>query len=329
MPTPNFLIIGERRSGTTSMARWIQCHPEIFLHPQMDIGYFVDKELVGSKHWKKGKADYKKWNQEHSKEEYLNYFENANSQIAIGEKSADYLFWHPSHQRIKEYFSDVKLIITLRNPIERAWSMYWNELGKGRETLSFEDAIEQEDQRIAESDYARDHLSYKTRGFYDQSISKLLESFPKQQIKVFILEEVRKNPKKHLGDLYNFLGVDPLKGYDNIKQSYNANWTAIPKPFWKSNSLLTAFEAAYFKGTALIARKVLFRKNLYKRRKFQINMAKPFRYSKSDVQISKAFRNRLQDIYRPHIKNLENILHRDLSIWLDDSLKALKSDSLI
>lgn len=318
MPTPNFLIIGERRSGTTSMARWIECHPEIFLHPQMDIGYFIDKELVGSKDWKPGPANYEQWAKEHSKEEYLDYFQTANGQIAIGEKSADYLFWHQSHQRIKNYFSDIKLVITLRNPIDRAWSMYWNELGKGRETLSFEEAIAAEEKRIQESDYARDHLSYLTRGFYDQSISKLLESFPKSQIHVFILEQVRKNPKKYLSELYDFLGVNPQHGYENIKREYNASWTAIPKAFWKRNTTLASIEATYFKSIELVARKILFRKDLYKRRQFQMLMSKPFRYSKADFKISKELKNQLQDIYRPHIKNLENILDRDLSIWLDD-----------
>lgn len=316
MPAPNFLIIGERRSGTTSLARWIECHPEIFLHPQMDIGYFVDKELVGSKNWKMGPADYSKWEGEHSKEEYLSYFEQVEDQKAIGEKSADYLFLEPCHQRIKEYLPNIKLVITLRDPLERAWSMYWNEVGKGRETLSFEAAVEQEAERVANSDYARDHLSYVSRGFYDQSLKTLLKTFSKDQIHVFILEEVKENPKKYLSALYTFLDVDPKLGYDNVENRYNANWTSVPKPFVKNNKILATVEAAYFKGIQKLSTKILYRKNIYKRRDFQIKMAKPFRHSKVDFKMPQEVRARLLDKYKPHIQELEKMLKKDLSLWL-------------
>ena len=47
MPLPNVVIAGERRSGTTSLAKWLEVHPDIFLHPRLDMGYFVDQQVVG------------------------------------------------------------------------------------------------------------------------------------------------------------------------------------------------------------------------------------------------------------------------------------------
>lgn len=311
----DFLVIGERRSGTTSVARWMESHPDIFLHPKMDIGYFIDKELVGSREWSDGKANYNKWEKEHSKEEYLSYFKEANRQMAIGEKSADYFFWHQCHRRIKDYFPDIKLIITLRNPVERAWSMYWNEKGKGRESLNFEEAIKQEPERIARSDYAKDHLSYMTRGFYDESLSRLYQTFEKKQVYVLILEKARLDPQKYLEEIYSFLGVDNSIGFDNTSEQFNLNWALIPKSIFDKYLFLKILENTYFKFVSLFAF-VIFRNNIYKRRKLLMLLAKPFRYSKTDRKMKTETEDYLHKMYSPHITNLELLLEMDLSIWL-------------
>ena len=315
MPRPNFLIIGERRSGTTTLGKWIECHPEIFLHPRMDMGYFIDKELVGSKTWTKGNADYAKWNKEHSIDEYVALFNDASKEKAIGEKSADYLFWHHSHERIKSYFPDIKLIVTLRNPIHRAWSMYWNEIGKGRESLSFEDAIKEEDERIKNSDFARNHLSYKTRGFYDESLTKLFEVFNRENIYVLILDKAKDNPRKYLKEIYNFLKIDVNKGFENADKTFNKNWTLVVKPYVKKYALIASLEKIYFKIISTIA-KVLFPRKLYLRRDLIMFLAMPFRKTKSDHKLKDETYEKLLNLYKPHINNLEKILNEDLSLWL-------------
>ncbi len=318
MPLPNFLIIGERRSGTTTLANWVKCHPEIFLHPQMDIGFFIDKELVGSRIYKEGKADYDKWEEEHTIADYEQLFAKASTEHkAIGEKSADYLFWEQAHERIKKMLPDIKLVISLRNPIERAYSMFWNELGKGRETVSFEKAIMLEEDRISNSDYAKDHLSYIARGYYDVSIEKLHQTFSPNQIFVFILEHAIENPVENLKSLYNFLGVNVNKGYDNINKRFNANWTLQVKPFWKKNAFLKSMESFIFKMNSSVGR-ILIIRNKRLQRKFIKKMSKPFRFSKDDIKIDEHVKLKLRKRYEPHIKNLEKILDKDLSIWLED-----------
>ena len=314
MSTPNFLIIGERRSGTTTLARWMECHPDIYIHPRMDMGYFIDRELVGSKDWNKGHVDLKRWGSEHSKKEYLAYFKDVKEQIVVGEKSADYLFWHYSHERIKSYFPDIKLIVTLRNPVDRAWSMYWNEIGKGREQTTFEEAVKLEEERIKESDYARDHLSYITRGFYDESISRLFEVFNKNNIYILILEKAISNPKKYLKEIYSFLGVNPNEGIENVNIHFNKNWTLVPKPFIISNSFFTYLEKMYFKTISKVA-SILFRKNIYAKRNLVIILSKFFRYSKSDFTMDNKTKKYLNNLYLPHIKKLEKMIELDLSEW--------------
>ncbi len=314
MPAPNFLIIGERRSGTTTLARWIQEHPQIYLHPQMDIGYFLDSELVGAKKWKVGPVDYTKWELLHSKKEYESKFPVDSDCIAIGEKSADYLFWQPCHERIKKYYPNIKLIITIRNPTERAWSMYWNEFGKGRETLSFEEAIEKEEERVKSSDYALDHLSYISRGHYAKSIKHLLQHFDKKNIHVIVLESLIVEPKKHVSELYDFLNVDPSQGFDNIEKKFNKNWTLVQKKMIKSNKFLSYFEEIYFKVISEFSF-VVFRGNIYKRRKLISFLASPFRKGKDDQRMSEKVRKKLQAHFAPLNRELEELLQIDLNRW--------------
>ncbi|HFC04224.1 MAG TPA: hypothetical protein ENJ55_00845, partial [Rhizobiales bacterium] len=152
MRSPNFIIAGERRCGTTTLANTLSRHSDIFVHPKPDGGYFID-DSVGKKASATGQA----WASSHSLEDYQAWFlsAGAGSESALGEKSADYLFWHKSHPRMANFVPDAKLIVILRHPIDRAWSHYWNEVAKGRETLGFEEAIAAEAGRLEGSDYER------------------------------------------------------------------------------------------------------------------------------------------------------------------------------
>jgi hypothetical protein len=318
MKHPDFLLIGERRSGTTTLANWIMCHPDIYLQPQMDIGYFIDTELVGARKQKSGKADYKIWNKEHSKQGYSQYFKNALTGNLVGEKSADYLFWTPCHSRIKKMLPNIKLIITLRDPIKRAYSMYWNELGKKRETRSFEEAVKEEHLRMENSDYAKMHLSYIERGFYDKSIIELLKVFDSQNVFVIILEDAIKNPINNLKSLYEFLEIDTNKGYNNAEKRYNSNWTLIRKPKWDNNKVLKVTENMYYQFVKYMC-KYIYYKNVDSRRHLIRKLTKRFRYSIADKPIDMKVKLDLIQLYKPSVKRLEKILDRDLAIWLKES----------
>ncbi|MEM9886772.1 MAG: sulfotransferase, partial [Bacteroidota bacterium] len=286
----------------------------IYIAPQVDKAFFLDKAVVGTRKWFDGQVDASKWEKEHNLSDYANYFEDASDEIAIGEKSADYLFWTSAHARIKAALPNVKLLVILRNPIERAWSMYWNELGKGREKLSFEEAIAAEAERIAKSDYAKDHLSYLTRGFYDRSLKELFKIFDPEKVKVLILEECLEYPKANLQEVYQFLGVNDEMGFENIGKKVNVNWTLLPKPFWKSHAILAWIEAKIYRSIILFS-KVVYRNNRFKRRKLSMFLARPFRFSKKDVQMANKTRMALQKKYSASIQQLEQLIGKHLSIW--------------
>ena len=150
---------------------------------------------------------------------------------AIGHKGADLLFWQPAHGRIARFVPDIRFIFSLRNPVNRAWSHYWAERAKGRETLGFEAALAAEQKRAEKSDWARYHLSYKARGYYEQSLRRFLKIFACEQILIITLEEKIKRPRETLQKVYGFLDVDPEKGLDMATTRRQQGWATLPRPW--------------------------------------------------------------------------------------------------
>jgi len=118
----------------------------------------------------------------------------------------------------------------LRNPIDRAYSSYKHQVRAGRETLSFEEAIESEKKRLKgekerlsnESSYFSynyNHFSYLERGKYNEQIQNWLEYFPKEQMFILSSDEFFKNTESSLNKIYNFLEIKPSQV--NIKKQYN------------------------------------------------------------------------------------------------------------
>ena len=146
MILPNFLIIGSAKAGTTSLHYYLNQHPEIYMTAVKEPRFFAlegknlnfsgpDKDIINST----SVTTY---------EEYIALFEEVSSEKAIGETSPLYLYSEKAIQRIHHYLPDVKLIVILRNPIDRAFSCYTHLLREGYESLSFADSLKAEEGRI-------------------------------------------------------------------------------------------------------------------------------------------------------------------------------------
>jgi len=313
MPLPTFIVIGERRSGTTSLARWLSAHPQIYLHPHLDMAYFVEEILKHRKDLCKGQVQPEEWYNDHSPEDYAAMFTGARGEKAIGEKSADYLFWTHAHARIKEFCPNVKLIVTLRDPVERAWSHYWGEVGKGRENLSFEDALEAEPERMAASDYCKDHLSYVRRGFYDESLAKLFETFDPGQVHVVTLDEMKTMPQETLAPLFEFLGVDAVPDLKQPVLSQNKSWTTLQNDFVRSHRVFSALESGFV--WACRKRLKYAVRDLYRRTQIQLRFEGTFRKTKNDFVMKEDTRQRLMELYDPHMKATEELIGKNPCRW--------------
>lgn len=276
------------------------------------MDYFIETEIQNRRRWLDGEADSGQWERTHSVEEYARLFDGANGAHATGHKDADLLFWRPSHPRIARYVPACRLVLMLRNPVQRAWSHYWNEIAKGREWLSFGAAVDAEEQRCNSSAYARLHLSYVRRGFYEESLEALFEHIPRERVLVTIQEDCRDNPQAVLRSIYGFVGVDAERGMARAGEVFNENTASIPRPWARSGAGKMLADGWERISDGVIRRVTTDRET---RRRWRRSATAPFRQPSVRTQMDSSVRRKLLDLYAPHTEALERMLGRDLPRW--------------
>ncbi len=314
MTLPTFLIAGGRRCGTSSLYHWMRGHPDVRLPDQQDTMYFVDGPLRSRSDVPR--IDLEGWDTDHDVEDYARRFESATQYTAIGEKCADILFWEPATRRLATLVPQVRLVITLRDPVTRAWSQYWNEVGKGRETLPFDDALAAEEQRANESDWARFHLSYAARGRYDESVGRILALFPRDQVLTLVMERTLADPAAALRRVYTFLGVDPERGHTAGGSRHNQNWTTVRRP-WVGALGLGGLEAAYGRGARRLASRMSRGRadRATRERRLTNTLCAPFRRPAAAMTMDAGLRARLREQFAPSVARLAALLGDDLPEW--------------
>ncbi len=311
MPLPTFIIGGERRSGTTALYYWLRDHAAIHLYPQPDMDYFIEAELF-SKEWVDGPADASRWQREHSVDEYSDLFQHNDERSVIGQKDADLLFWKPTHKRIASYLPECRFVFVLRDPVDRAWSHYWNEFAKGRETLSFEDALAGEEARSRTSDYAKLHLGYVQRGYYELSLTSFFQHIAPSNTLVVTLEEAQSEPNGVLNKVFTFIGVDPLPTSGAVSQRFNENAAMLLRP-WVRGGGLSRLERLYDRAAEAVVVRLFQDKQ--RRLRARTCLKSIFRYRAGDLAMPIDIRSRLHDLYDPHIDALESMLDRKFTVW--------------
>lgn len=194
-----FLIVGAQKAGTTSLYDYITLHPDVVPSYEKEIQYFT-------KHYNKSK----RWYQAH--------FKKAGVGKITGEASPYYMFHPLAASRIKKFDPNMKIIVLLRRPEERAYSHYKHQVRRGTESLSFADAISAEKERLLNeekyiltkgensSDFQR--YSYRKRGEYLEQIQRLEEMFPKENIIIMSSDEFFENPLSCVQKVWGFLGLE-------------------------------------------------------------------------------------------------------------------------
>lgn len=195
MVLPNFLIVGTPKAGTTAIYHYLNQHPEIYFSPHKEPHFF---SFIGEQkpHWGvKTLAEYEE------------LFEGVTTEKAIGEASTWYLYSQSAAQQIKKYIPYVKVIIILRNPIERAYSSWAFRVQCGWESIvNFEQAVQAEKNRIA-NHYEWD-FHYLQTGFYYEQIKRYFNLFPRNQIFICTHDSLNQDCISLLQNIFNFLEVD-------------------------------------------------------------------------------------------------------------------------
>jgi sulfotransferase family protein len=197
-PLPDFLILGAQKAGTTALYAYLRWHPEITGPSFKEVSFF-------DRHYAKGEW----WYRAHMP---------VRRGSLVGEASPSYLFHPLAPERVSVMLPGARLIVLLRNPVDRAFSHYQHEVALGREPLSFEEALDREEERMqGELDrMLRDpsyfslawwNYTYVARGRYAEQLERWFATVPREQLLVLFTEELSADTAATYRRVLDFLGV--------------------------------------------------------------------------------------------------------------------------
>lgn len=289
MLLPNFLIIGAPKAGTTALYQYLQQHPAVFMSHPKEPHFFTYQQ----DHWPEWAI--------RTLADYGQLFSTTENAKAIGEASTWYLYSRHAAQAIQQQLPKVKLIAMLRHPVDRAYSSFIFRQQCGWEELSsFEQAVSLEPERIAQ------HLPwdyhYLQAGFYSEQLQRYYDRFDREQIRVFLHDDLKTNAAELLQSIFQFLEIDPQV---QLQLDVVHNVTHQPK-----NKAVNNFLSRQSSIKSLL-KQVLptsLRQPLVNQLR-RSNLAKP---SLLDPDL----RQRLTLHFREDILKLQDLINRDLSSWL-------------
>jgi hypothetical protein len=204
---PDFVIIGAQKAGTTSLYNYLIQHPCVARARRKEVNFF-------DVHFSKGVSWYRGFFPLAPKRYFERYIRGR--EILTGEASTDYLFHPLAPRRMFEVIPKARLIVLLRNPVDRAYSHYFHEVAKGRENLPFDAAIDQEAERLRGEEqkirtnplyegFRYRHYSYLARGIYIDQIKAVMDVFPAEQLLILKSEDFYAEPRQTFKQVLSFL----------------------------------------------------------------------------------------------------------------------------
>lgn len=198
---PNFLIIGAAKAGTTSLYEYLRQHPDVYMSPLKEPQYY----------WSEGYAE-SRWGVR-TRDAYERLFDDVAGEKAVGEASPQYINSPTAPGRIAVDLPDVKIIVSLRNPADRAYSYYLGRLRAARERCRVEEAM-------------RPGTHYFETSLYHPRLLRYFEQFGPGRIKIVIFDDLVANTRRIVGELHDFLQIDPTFA-TNVSLRHNP--AAVPR----------------------------------------------------------------------------------------------------
>lgn len=286
---PNFLGIGASKCGTSSLYAYMRQHPDIFLSHVKETHFFTYDEIYSL-----GPAAFAN-----------EYYRGASGHRAIGDITPTY-FVQPDIviPRIKAVYGAKlpKLLLILRNPVDRAWSHYLHKVRSGEESESFESALLLEQERLTSDPLG--WWGYQTESLYAVFLAKWLDAFPREQFLFLLTEELSSDPAAVLRRVFAFLGVDAecaIRDYGRKNVAGSVRSQAVLSLLAKPSPL-----------KSLVKRLLpLAHRQKLKTRIIELNTA-PGGWAS---RMSSEQRVLLMDRLRPGVRELERLTGLDLSVW--------------
>jgi hypothetical protein len=199
---PNFFIVGAQKCGTTSVWAYLKKHPQVFLPDVKEPAYFVSSPPPPAVAHRFCTGNL---------EAYRRLYLRANGHKAVGDASVGYLWDRNVAGRIHAVSPEARIVIMLRDPVERAYSQYLRALRtKGKELTSFLDEVQLDHSEAEKSNnWWRTHQLYAELGLYYQQVLRYVRMFEREQIGIFLFEDLLKNPFDVMSAICRHIGVDP------------------------------------------------------------------------------------------------------------------------
>jgi hypothetical protein len=304
LPLPNFFVIGAPKCGTTALYHSLKQHPEIFMSRIKEPHYFLFGGREPGVSDKPGGMHYRQvavWRPE----KYLNLFEGSEGSRAVGEASTSSIRHPEVARRIHANIPDAKIIAILRQPAERAYSHFLYMVKTADEpAATFQEALDEEEMRREQGWLSG--LFHKSNGYYYRQLSAYYDLFPRNQIRVYIYDDWNAAPGEVLADMFAFLGVDT--GFRPTSGRHNT--TVVPR-LRKLNQLAMQPEVIDRKlgrlATSFVRRAC---RSVVRTLNTRFNLVAP-------PPLDPSVRNRLTLDYSDDIRQLQELIGRDLSHWLE------------
>jgi hypothetical protein len=300
MPLPNFMIAGAPKCGTTALYRYLQTHPQVFLTEPKEPHYYAE--------------DLGAHREVPRREDYLRLFDKAQPQhLAIGEASVWYM--HSAHalERVKAEHPDIKLLILLRNPVEFVRSLHSDMVW-----ICFEDQTDFEmawalsserraGRRVPKLCQVPWFLDYQRCGQLGRHVERLLQVFPREQVKFILLDDLQQSPQRVYEETLAFLGLESDGRTDfprfNASKQNRSPWLAACRAAVIRSLPRPLVEAGKKIGLGYVSNAVM-----------QLNSRPATKSSLTDD-----FQHELLSHFRDDIGLLSELIDRDLDHWLQDS----------
>lgn len=209
-PLPDFLVIGAQKAGTTALYAYLRWHPQVTGPAWKEVSFF-DRHYGRGEAWYRGQFPSRPW--------LWLTGGRSGSRPLVGEASPSYVLHPHAPDRVHALVPQARLVVLLRNPVDRALSHYHHEVALGREPLSFEEALEQEPERVdgelgrlGDTSYfshAWWDFTYLARGRYAEQLERWLAVFPREQLLVLASEQLRRDPAATYARVLEHLGAGP------------------------------------------------------------------------------------------------------------------------
>jgi hypothetical protein len=317
---PNFFIVGAPKAGTTSLYSYLEQHAQVYMSPIKELHYFafeyrlenfskeerpriardmrsLEEYLRGDMREKRFGALVASW------DDYLRVFRNVSDEIAIGEATPCYLWSESAARNIATRIPHARIIINLRNPVDRAYSHYLHMLTAGSTRRSFREQICAN--LRCEKKQIGSLWPFLEFGRYHEQIKRYFNEFPRSQIHISFYEALQREPGLLVSDLFAFLGVDRNFTAD---VSHRHNEPRIPK---------LAGAAYYLKGSHVWP----YLRSLAPR-PLSPRVRSLLLRSRASLAMEPADRVFLTEYYRDDNLKLAALLNCDLSSWLDAGAPA-------